>query len=257
VLEALDLALLDAEVAFAAGIGSGLFERVLRVVAGIGSDLGAGADLPDVANFDDVEEVAVVGDDDDGALEGGNHALKGDLAGHVEVVVGLVQEQRVWVCDEDLGHADLFLLSTAERGHGQVEQFVRDAEGTQGAFGPALEIGSAAVIELGQLGGVVFHYLGEGFGVVVDVWVTHAAFEFGEFPFEGGKLQVSGQHFVQRGGFTVEHGLLGQVANGGAGEAIDGAAVRLLRAKDDVEQGGFAGTVGANGAHVGALWHLP
>ncbi len=104
-----------------------------RGVVALEGDPAAAVELEDPAG-DVVEEVAVVGDGDHGALVVGEEALEpGDRLG-VEVVRGLVEQQQVRGREEQPAERDAPALSARERRHvavalGQPERVHRPVEG--------------------------------------------------------------------------------------------------------------------------------
>ena len=103
------------------------FAEVVFVVAFVGGD---GA----VFHFDDaggeaVDEVAVVGDEDDGAGEGGDGVEEYVFGAHVEVVGGLVEEKEVGGRDENLCEGEAVAFAAGEDAEG-LEDVVAGEEET-------------------------------------------------------------------------------------------------------------------------------
>ena len=211
----------------------------LLVVAFVG--VGApGVHLEDPLG-DVVEEVAVVRHHDEGALELLEEGLDpGDGFG-VEVVGGLVEEEDVGVGDEQAAHGDAALLAAGEvaglgvRGgaaeglHGQLHLMVEAPE----------VVGVDDLLEAGHL------LLGAG--LVEAAAKVLVALEHGL-----GLGHALHDAFLD-GLPGVERGLLGQVADLGALGHLAGAHVVFVEAGEDLEEGGFAGAVGADDADVRAV----
>src|SRR5438477_3848995 len=87
-----------------------------RGVVPLPRDAEAAVELQDPAG-DVVEEVAVVGDGDDGAWIFLEMALEPRDGFRVEVVGGLVEEEQVGLAEEDLAERDAPALASRERGH--------------------------------------------------------------------------------------------------------------------------------------------
>ena len=185
--------------------------EVVVVVAGVTVERAA-AQLED-AGAEDVEEGAVVGDDEEPARVARQVVLEPEQRLEIEVVGRLVEDE-----EGGLGH---------------------EQAGEMGAHDPAAGEG------LGELVGVTLleaeageDFLGAGFEGPVDVpVVVILRLEF--FP-AGGDLEDG---FVADGG-----AFLGQEAEVGATFPLDGAGVLGLLAEDQVEEGGFARAIGADEA---------
>ena len=81
---------------------------------------------PAILQLDDlihhhVEQVAVVGDDDDRSPVAADEPLQKGLALQVEVVVRLVEQEQVGLGDQQLCQADQLFLAAAEHLHRQIE----------------------------------------------------------------------------------------------------------------------------------------
>ena len=60
-----------------------------------------------------IEQVAIMGDDDDGALVRADCALKKGLALQIEMVVRFIQQQHIWLEHQQFGKSkQLFLTAT-------------------------------------------------------------------------------------------------------------------------------------------------
>jgi hypothetical protein len=77
---------------------------------------------------DGVEEVAVVGDGDEGAVVADEEVLQPEDGVEVEVVGGLVEQQRLGLAEEGLGEQDADLLAALQLGHLALVQRVGDVE---------------------------------------------------------------------------------------------------------------------------------
>ncbi len=147
-----DLLLALLVLALDAGADAGLLEDHV-VVAAVVSDDGLVVDVGDVG-ADVVEEVPVVRDGDDGAVVAVEEVLEPVDGLEVEVVRGLVEEERLGVAEERLREEDADLLAALELGHLALVEFVGDVEALQ-------------------------EDCGVGFGLVA-VFVADDAFEFAE-----------------------------------------------------------------------------
>ena len=97
-----------------------------------------------------VEQVAVVGDDEHGAVEVLDELLDDPPAGDVEVGLGLVEQQHVGRLHEARGERHELALAAAERARGAVEVLLGEPEVAQVADGVAAGgVGAEALDEGG------------------------------------------------------------------------------------------------------------
>ena len=192
-----------------------------------------------------VQEVAVVGDSDDGTLVGGQVLLQPQDRLGVEVVGGLVQEQQVGCLQEQLAQGHAAALATRQDGDVRVRR--RAAQGVHRLLQLGVEVPGVGRVE-GVLKGA--HLSQER--VEVRVRLRH----------EGADLVVTVQLGLDLGHalldvaqdrlVLVERGFLQQdphaVASGEAGLAVG----RLIDAGHDLEDRGLAGAVGADHADLGS-----
>ena len=188
-----------------------------------------------------VQQLAVVADEEDRLGRLADPALEPDLAGHVEVVVRLVEQQHlVGAAQEVLEHQPL-LLTTRQRAQQPVTGAVEgQLHGCRGAHVPRhLGVVAAGVGVLPQGRGV--RHLG---ALVVDVHQR----ELGGVDRLGGRPDPGWGHRQQE----VVDGLVPAAVtdelahHAQASRAGDDARVRGQVAGDDPQQGGLAGTVGAD-----------
>jgi hypothetical protein len=85
-----------------------------------------------------VEQIAVMGDDDHGAIETGDKPLQVSLAVQVQVVVRLVQQQQVGPDGEQLRQADQLFLAAGQGMHGLTEGAFWQPQVAQRLVGAAL-----------------------------------------------------------------------------------------------------------------------
>ncbi len=212
------------------------------VVAGVGDDLAIG-DLVDLGD-DLIHELAVVGDEQEGAGVVAQVFLEPEQRDEVEMVGGLVQEEEVRFHHQESGEMGAHHPAAAEFLGGSDELVFTVAKPRQDLLGLGIDLG------IGE--GVVFG-VGLHVGGAVD---GPGCLQFLEALFKT-------QDFAAATGGNVEHGflpdgftLLGQVTHHGPGIPFDGAFVGLFLGEDDGEEGGFAGAVGADEGDVVAIIHL-
>ena len=126
----------------------------------------AALELEDPAG-DVVEEVAVVGDGDDGAVVVAQRALEPRHRLGVEVVGGLVEQQQVGLGQQQAAQRDAALLAAGEGG--DVGVAGREAQGVHGDLDLAVEVVGAGGLDLGlELGllGADLVVVGVGVGVL-------------------------------------------------------------------------------------------
>src|SRR5690606_13618856 len=93
------------------------------------------------------EEVAVVRDDEAGAVPATEELLKPLEHLEVEVVRRLVEKEEVRIGQQRLGEGDSGLLATAEAGDGIIELVLREAEALQDFVGAVLDVVAAGGLE--------------------------------------------------------------------------------------------------------------
>ncbi len=77
---------------------------------------------------DVVEKVPVVRDGDEGAVVADEEVLEPMDGLEVEIVGGLVEQQRLGVAEEGLGEQDADLLAALQLGHVALVEFVGDVQ---------------------------------------------------------------------------------------------------------------------------------
>src|ERR1035437_4219714 len=220
----------------------GLGEHHVVVAAGVHDD-GFVIDIGDVGT-DAVEEVAIVGDDDEGALVIGEVILQPVDAIEIEVVGGLVEEEERGSAEEGLGEEDADLLAALEFAHEASVERVFDAEAIEQDGGIALG-GIAAffaddAFEFAEAHAVLIGELVVGFGVE-DVALGEGLPE----------RDIAHDHGIDDAELVEGKLVLAQDAELlGPG---DGALGRLDVAGEDLHQGGLAGAVGT-GDGVTTAW---
>jgi hypothetical protein len=194
---------------------------------------------------DVVEEVAIVGDGDDGAAEIVKVAFEpGDRVG-VEVVGGLVEQQHVGRAEHQLAHGDAAFFATRE---GADEGVARgETHGVAGHGEGAVEFpevgGVDLILHAGLLGENFVHLLGgEIFPEPHVEFVVAVENSLGV----GDRLL----HALINGGVGVELGFLAKIANldslGGPGGPHEVGVV----ARHDAEQGALARAIGSQHANL-------
>ena len=121
------------------------FLEIVGIVAAVGIDLA-------VIEFEDdsthlVEEIAVVGHHEQGAVASGEESLEPFNHLQVEMVGRFIEDEQVGLSDEHIGQCHAFLLSAAEFSHGLVEPF--DFELCQNLPGPEQAFLVALMVETG------------------------------------------------------------------------------------------------------------
>lgn len=226
------------ETALSADLAEGL------VIAGV-IDEAALLDFDDA--FDDViEEVAIVGDEEDRALEIFEEPFEPEAAIDIQVVGGFVQEEDVGLFEEELGEGEAALLPAAEAANGDVELGIGEAEAVKGCIDLVVDgvatggfhVALDAFLELHEL--VEFIALSRG----------HFLVDFIEVAVEGVEAFEGGFGSAAEGFAGVEDGVLVEVADAAAALEEDFAGVLFLDTCEDLEQGGFALAVAADDAEL-------
>ena len=224
---------------FEGGADLGLGHHHVVVAAGV-SDDGLVIDVGGVGG-DGVEEVAVVGDGDEGAVVAGEEVLQPVDGVEIEVVGGLVEEQGFGLAEEGLGEQDADLLAALQLAHFALVQGLGDVEAVEQDGGVGL--GGVAVLvaddafELAEAHAVVVGHL----GLLVDAVAL----------FQGRPERLVAHDDGVDDAIGVEGELiLAQDAE--LARADDGAFLGVELAGEDLHEGGFAGAVGAGEAVAAA-----
>jgi hypothetical protein len=179
-----------------------------------------------------VQELAVVGDDQDGVGVLDEVGFQPERAFEVEVVRGLVEEEEVGLGEEDGGQGHAHPPAAREVGAGLARLLVGEAQALEdggGArlAGPGVDVGEAGLD------------LGDAVGVLGGVG----------FAEQGLALGVGCEDGVQEGD-VVAGNLLRDAADAGAAGDLDGAGVERELAADEAEERGLAGAVAAHEADL-------
>ena len=188
---------------------------------------------------DGVQEVAVVGNGDDHAGEVQQEVFQPVDGFDVQVVGGLVQHDDIGVAEEGGSQQDLDLQSGVHGLHDIIVHFGGDAQALENTGGVGLGFPAAHFREFGfQVGGAQAVLVGE-VGLFVDgVLFLHDVIQ----------VLVAHDDGVHDGVLVV--GVLVLLQNGNTlfGVDMDGAVGGLQLAGEDAQEGGLAGTVGADDA---------
>ena len=190
-----------------------------------------------------VQEVAIVGDGDDGAGVGGQVLLQPQHRLRVQVVRGLVEEEQVGLLQQQLAQCDATALTAGEVRHLHVAG--RAAQCVHRLLQLRVQVPGVRVVDrLLELA----HLLHEG--VEVRIGARHLLGDLVEavqlaLDVCDGLLHVAADRLL-----LVERGLLEEDAHGVAGAQAGFAVGGLIDARHDLEDGGLAGAVGADHADL-------
>ena len=228
----------EEDLAAAFGVGFDAFAdgfafEVVAVVAGVGVELAA-VDLDD-AGGDAVEEVAVVGDEEDGTGEVAEVIFEPDDGFGIEVVGGFVEQEDVWLGDEGAGEGDAAFFATGEG----VDEAVGGggAEAAHEGVDAGVEVPAVEQLDLVEEFGFLVAFDGAGF-VAVD---------------EDEEVCSAGADVSEDGGLFVEGEFLGEVAEAEVLAFGDGTAIGLFGASDDAHEAAFTAAVAADEAEFFAF----
>ncbi|MFM1945088.1 MAG: hypothetical protein RI897_4070 [Verrucomicrobiota bacterium] len=213
-------------------VAVGFLDEVTGVVAGVGDDFAA-FDFVDLVD-DFVHELAVVGDEEDGAGIFFEVILEPEEGEEVEVVGGFVEEEEVGFDDEESGEVCAHDPATAHGLGFASEVGVFEAEPAEEVFGFGFGLG-------------IVEFVVAGVGVEVIGGGDVAGFlKFAEFDLELGQFVDAAGGDVEDGFVADGFGFLREVADDGPFIAFHRAGVGFELFKDDGEESGFAGAVGAD-----------
>ena len=185
-----------------------------------------------------VHELAVVADNDDGALIAAQKALEPFHRLKIQVVCGLVEHEHLGIADQKLGQRDAHLPTAGEVRGGLLDVAFLEAQAEQHAADLGLD-GVAAQHLVG-----VARATGGGKLALVGV-IAQRLLQLAQALLGFQDLHLRGHNLLEDGAIGHLDGFLLQVAHAGALREQDAALVGVLAAADDVEHGGFAGAVGA------------
>jgi hypothetical protein len=235
--------------ALVGGLGLGLVEGALAlvevVVAGVAGEDPA-VDLDDPRD-DPVHELAVVRGHQQRPLVRCQEALQPDDRFDVQVVRGLVEEHGVRAHEQDAGQPHPHLPAARESADVAVHHLLREAQPGQDLPGPGLERVTAELVETGL-------HLSEARQHRVELAgaprVGQRVLELSQLHAHRGDLARAGHHLGDGGAAGHLAHVLAEVADADA--AIDRhlALVGRLLLHDQTKDGGLAGAVGADQAHL-------
>jgi hypothetical protein len=189
----------------------------------------------------DVEEVAVVRDQDDGARVGDEELLEPRARFQVEVVRRLVEEQHVGALQQELRQRDAHLPAARQLAAVAVHVGVREPEAVQDGLGLRLDVVARAVLPLLADCGVAL----EQARVVVALRIDGR-----EVVLHGLAPALELVQLRERGERVIEHAhpvdaddVLGQVADQRPARDRDLPVIGLERARDHLQQRRLAGPV--------------
>ncbi len=198
-----------------------------------------------------VEQLAVVADEEDGLVRLADPVLEPDLAGHVEEVVGLVEEQHLVRAGQEVLQHQPLLLAAAERLQLAV---LRSLERHPEPLGRADVPGDLEVVAARV--GVLVQRLGVAHLRALVVGLHQR--ELARVDLGRGcshPLRGDAEEQVGDGGGVAEPGVDHLPHHAQPARARHRAGVRHQLAGDDPEQRRLAGTVGPDQRDLGALTH--
>ena len=186
-----------------------------------------------------VQEIAVMGYDQDRAPVIGQVGLQPADTVHIQMVGGLIQQNDGRLLQQELAQGDPGLLTAGQGGNRLFKILVRESQAPQDAHDLALIAVAALHVIAFQQAGVAGHEGVEGF----PFDFVHLPLALGDFLFHIQDILPDGQHLLIDGIGRGQILVLGQVADlliPGNGHST---AVCLHLTGDDLEQGGLAGPV--------------
>jgi hypothetical protein len=219
------------------GLGQGQVDGALLLEAGVVAAVALQFALVDVDDdvHHAVQEIPVVGNDDQGAGIALEPVLQPEDGVQVQVVGGLVQQQQVGGAHQGLGQVQAHAPAAGEAGHGTVHLVPGEAQAVEELLGAGAHRVGVGVME----GGVEF----------ADLVAVMGGFGFHQAGLQAaqGGIAVDG---VFQGGPVQGRGFLGDVGDAPGSRKVRVAAVRMQFSAQQGEQAGFAGAVGADEADL-------
>ena len=197
----------------------------------------------------DVEEVAVVRDEDVGVGVVVEIVFEPVAGFEVEVVGGLVEQQQAGFLQQQLGERDAHLPAAGELFGLALPVFLGEAEAAED--GADLRVERVDVVDVELVGDVGVAVGGGGVLLGFRVGGGEGVGELFGFALEGVEVVEDGEALGEDGFAAQGEAVLREVAEGHAFDAGELAVVEGFDAAEDFEQRGFAGAVAADEA--GAL----
>ena len=194
-----------------------------------------------------VEQVAVVGDHHDGAVEVVQQRAEALAPGHVQVRLGLVEQQHVGAAGEAGRERDELALPAGELARGHLEQAPVDAERAQVAQRLALGAVAAGVLPAREHALVVGERARHRVEVARQMRVRQPLLGRVQLGLEHGQLRPGGAHGGARVA-PVAVDDLRQVREHEPAAADHGPVVGVLEPGDDAQERRLAAAVGAEDA---------
>ena len=189
-----------------------------------------------------VDEVAVVAHEEDGTRVGGQRVLEPRHAVRVEVVGGLVEDERVGLGQQQAAQRGAHPPPT---GHlDQRAGGVGRGEAQPGQH--AVGIGLHGVAPQGFEAALRVPVRGEGAVVLGPGCRRDLVVQAGQLPLESLDLRATGQDLVEHGAVTPLGDLLREVADRLVAGPVHFTRVRVDHAEHDLQQGRLAGAVSAD-----------
>ena len=196
-----------------------------------------------------VEEVAVVGNDQECFAEMAQEAFQPRQSLEVQVVGGLVKDEQVRLGEQGAGQGGPSAFTAAGGIRRSVQRAGREADSGGHPFQAALVIVAAPGLELVQQGGIVF-----GGKVIPAVPVAAEEREAGlDLAFQQAQIVEGGHHVVPDGARDFPGEDLGDVAGAKAGMYAKLARVGFGLAGNHPQQGCLARPVGADHPDAGII----
>jgi hypothetical protein len=206
---------------------------------------GAVADFHDAA-YQPVHEVAVVtGHQQRATVFFRQPVLQPDDRFDIEMVGRFVEQQYIRIQGQDSGQGDTHFPAAAERFNRPRLGLRIDAEAGQNRFGTVFKLVAAAVFKFLLGVAVTLQQVCQG---IVRHRFAHGRFHFADSPSEFHGARRCGYDLFKGGASGHFADILGKIAYDGFLCAADFTAVRHFLAGDQAENGGLAGTVGADQA---------
>ncbi len=198
-----------------------------------------------------VKEVAVVGDNQAGAVPSSQELLEPFQHLKVKVVRRLVEQEQVRVSEKRLGEGHTRLLATAEPRDRIVELVLREAEALQDFVRAMLDVVATGRLEVDAEAVIFLHQ-----GVEIVVGVRHPVLDLAHALLHLEDVRKCETSLLTKRVVAGEPGFLRQVCDPQAGRGDDLTIVRVLDAGDDAEYGRLAGAVDADESNVLAFLDL-
>ena len=197
-----------------------------------------------------IQQVAIVGDDNDRAAEIADHLFEHRFAVQVQVVVRLVEKQEIRPGKEAAGDAYQLALAAAEHLHRPRPRLLIEAQCPQQSLRPVADRAAArGLVAVEQLRVLLKHGIEAG-GVIEHRRVGHLRLTVGDPGVDGGEVATRREQLIEGAAPRLPVELLRQIGDVGAAFECHRPGVRRFIAGKRAQERALARAAGADQADL-------